>query len=177
MLKTIAILTGLGLVGAIGYGAYVASKNPIHDLTTDFIDPPQIIAGGDDGVERKNPARYTGSDLIGEKSVADIQRELYPQVVPLLLDADQAHIFSTALMLIGQQDRFSVLASDPMKGTIEATFTSSVFKFVDDFVIRVRKDEGKTRVDFRSKSRVGRSDLGANARRIVEFQGKLAEKI
>lgn len=177
MQKIIFIVTGLGLVGVIGYGAYVASQHPIHDITTDFADPPQIVAGAADDINRKNPAAYTGADKIGDKTIADTQRDLYPDIGPLLVGADQQKVFSAALALVEQQEGFSLLASDVSTGTIEAIFTSSVFKFVDDFIIRVRDEEGKTRIDFRSKSRVGRSDLGANARRITEFKKQLAEAL
>jgi uncharacterized protein (DUF1499 family) len=40
-------------------------------------------------------------------------------------------------------------------------------------VVRVRADGAGTRVDVRSVSRVGRSDLGTNARRIRAFLGVL----
>jgi uncharacterized protein (DUF1499 family) len=52
---------------------------------------------------------------------------------------------------------------------IEATDTSFWFGFVDDFIVRIRPDDKKTRIDLRSKSRVGISDLGANAARMREF--------
>ena len=41
--------------------------------------------------------------------------------------------------------------------------------FSDDIVVRIRADGTGSRVDIRSKSRVGESDLGVNARRIREF--------
>ena len=46
------------------------------------------------------------------------------------------------------------------------------FGFVDDIVIRVRATESGSEVDLRSVSRVGRSDLGANAARIEAFAEK-----
>ncbi len=48
--------------------------------------------------------------------------------------------------------------------------TTSVYRWQDDFVIRVTAgDNGGSIVDMRSKSRVGKSDLGANAHRIAAF--------
>jgi uncharacterized protein (DUF1499 family) len=50
---------------------------------------------------------------------------------------------------------------------VDATF---LFGFRDDLVVRISAEEGKgTRVDVRSKSRVGMSDLGQNAKRIARF--------
>ena len=50
---------------------------------------------------------------------------------------------------------------------IAATFESAIFGFVDDFEVRV--DETSNLVHVRSASRVGRSDLGANRKRVVRF--------
>ena len=62
---------------------------------------------------------------------------------------------------------------DPVVGYVEATHTSSTFRFVDDIVIRVTGPDGAdaahSMIDLRSRSRVGRSDLGANAARIRAF--------
>lgn len=46
---------------------------------------------------------------------------------------------------------------------IAATFTSSIFGFVDDLELRVTDDN---QLHFRSASRIGRSDLGANKKRV-----------
>ncbi|MEK9866784.1 MAG: DUF1499 domain-containing protein, partial [Betaproteobacteria bacterium] len=52
----------------------------------------------------------------------------------------------------------------------EAVDTTFLFGFRDDLVVRISAEEGKgTRVDVRSKSRVGMSDLGQNAKRIARF--------
>ena len=51
-----------------------------------------------------------------------------------------------------------------------------IFRFRDDFVVRVRPDGEATRVDMRSKSRVGKGDLGANAKRIEQFFQGLASR-
>ncbi|MFC7160108.1 DUF1499 domain-containing protein [Pseudidiomarina halophila] len=40
-------------------------------------------------------------------------------------------------------------------------------------MIRLRSEDQQTRVDVRSKSRVGRSDVGKNAARIRDFQQQL----
>jgi uncharacterized protein (DUF1499 family) len=58
---------------------------------------------------------------------------------------------------------------DTAAGRIEAVDTTFWFGFQDDIVIRIRGEAAGTRVDVRSKSRVGRGDLGANARRIRGF--------
>ena len=43
----------------------------------------------------------------------------------------------------------------------------------DDVLIRVSADAGGSRIDVRSKSRVGKGDLGTNAQRIRAYQKRL----
>jgi uncharacterized protein (DUF1499 family) len=66
-----------------------------------------------------------------------------------------------------------VVDADAAEGRIEATATSLLFGFKDDVVVRVVPAPGGTKVDVRSQSRVGRSDLGVNAKRVRAFQEKL----
>ena len=59
------------------------------------------------------------------------------------------------------------------EGRLEAREVSGLFRFVDDVAVRVRPAEGGSRVDVRSKSRVGQGDVGANAKRIRAFKAAL----
>ena len=68
------------------------------------------------------------------------------------------------------------MAAVPAEGRLEATARTRWFGFRDDVVVRVAADGTGTRVDVRSVSRVGRSDLGTNARRIRGFLEKLRGK-
>ena len=64
---------------------------------------------------------------------------------------------------------WDVVASVPAEGRIEATDTTRFMGFKDDVVIRLRAEGGGTRIDIRSKSRVGMGDVGANAARVRTF--------
>jgi uncharacterized protein (DUF1499 family) len=57
---------------------------------------------------------------------------------------------------------------------VEATDTTFWFGFKDDVVVRVRPEGEGSRIDVRSMSRVGVSDLGANAERVRKFLAKLS---
>jgi uncharacterized protein (DUF1499 family) len=57
---------------------------------------------------------------------------------------------------------------------IEATDTTTFFGFKDDIVVRLTPIAGRTVVDVRSVSRIGRSDVGTNARRIREYLAALS---
>jgi len=68
---------------------------------------------------------------------------------------------------------WEIVAAVPADNRIEATATTLLFGFKDDIVIHITPAGNGSRIDVRSVSRVGRSDLGANARRIRSFLGKL----
>ncbi|MEK9823165.1 MAG: DUF1499 domain-containing protein, partial [Gammaproteobacteria bacterium] len=62
-----------------------------------------------------------------------------------------------------------VIAADPIDGRVEATATTFWFGFKDDMVLRISESGDESVVDIRSMSRVGQSDVGANAARIMDF--------
>jgi len=63
--------------------------------------------------------------------------------------------------------RWTVTHADESAGQLTVLCRTRLFGFRDDLVVWVWLDEdGLTRVDARSRSRVGRTDLGANRRRI-----------
>lgn len=141
---------------------------PIHDITTDLENPPAF--------EAILPLRASAPNLseYGGDSIAVQQREGYPELGPLVLEAPKAEVFRLALQTAREMG-WEIVDSDRDEGRIEATDTTLWFGFKDDVVIRVAGEAGGgTRVDVRSVSRVGRSDVGTNAARIREFLEKLA---
>ena len=170
------ILVG-GLVFMLSGMRSSGGENPIHDLTTDFSNPPAISAAAN--ADRKNPASYVGSNPAkrdGGETVRQVQERIYPDLQPLFVRKDPAIVFDAALAT-AKDLGFAIVHSDKDNGIIEATETSLWFGFIDDFIIRVRPEETGTRIDFRSKSRVGRSDLGANIKRIRTYREKLLAQL
>lgn len=136
---------------------------PINDITTDLEDPPAFSA--------VIPYREPGSNPIeyGGRSVAARQREAHPEVVPIRTALPKEAAFQLAFETADALG-WEVVAGDPYTGIIEAIDTTAFFRFKDDVVIRVRAEpDGGSRIDLRSRSRVGRSDLGKNAARILAF--------
>ncbi len=69
---------------------------------------------------------------------------------------------------------WSLVEADDQEGRIVAEARTRRLEFVDDVEIRVTlDDDAQTRVEMTSRSRVGRADLGANARRIHRFFRRL----
>lgn len=153
----------------------LVSANPfIHEITTDFSDPPPIIAAAD--LPRKNPAEYRGADNVRdlEQTVSEAQQEAFPDIQAALIPGTVDENAELVTHILNSMD-MEILNNAPTDDgwLIEAAYTSRWFGFVDDFVVRLRQDGAQTRVDVRSKSRVGGSDLGANARRTQAFYENL----
>ena len=62
--------------------------------------------------------------------------------------------------------RWTIVKADPTTRRIEASEQSFWMGFTDDTVVRVAEADSGSRIDVRSTSRHGRSDLGVNAARI-----------
>jgi uncharacterized protein (DUF1499 family) len=171
----IAIVLGGGAAGYIGNLYYIVKTVPyIHDITTDTDNPPQFVAVvAEREAEGANPHDY---DYPGAK-VALQQKASYPDIVPLTVSAPPAEVFDKALA-IAETFGWRIVDEDAQAGRIEATDTTRWYKFKDDIVIRIAPaGTGATlgtRVDIRSKSRLGRSDLGVNAERIRSYLAQLA---
>ena len=94
--------------------------------------------------------------------------EAYPGLKPIesgLSVADAVDRAEATLQAMGLE----VVAVDKDAGVVEATATTFWFGFKDDMVVRVVGDGEGSRIDLRSMSRVGQSDVGANAARITDF--------
>ncbi len=73
---------------------------------------------------------------------------------------------------------WTLLEADEDGGILRAQSTTPVFRFVSDVEVRLSLDEnGQTRVDMTSESRVGRGDLGKNSRRIRSFFKALDRRV
>ena len=133
----------------------------IHDVSTDVDDPPPFFALLDLRIKCKNGVYYSG--LRG----AD-HRQRYPDIVPAVFAQPPEKLFQTALAATNAMG-WTIVAADESVGRIEATATTRLMRFKDDVVIRIRANDGGSRLDIRSASRVGSSDFGANAKRIRAF--------
>lgn len=73
---------------------------------------------------------------------------------------------------------WKVLSVSPRTKTINAMVVTRLWRFKDDVVIRVQpRPDGKSAVYVRSSSRVGKGDLGANARHVIDLYQWLDMKV
>jgi uncharacterized protein (DUF1499 family) len=154
---------------AIPYRWQLAAQSapPIHDISTDLENPPAFKAIVPLRADAPNP-------LDRSPLVTDQQRKGYPDIQPLTLSAPRDQVFARAIALMQQSD-WDIANQDKAAGIIEATDTTAWFGFKDDIVVRLTPWGSGTRVDVRSVSRVGRSDVGTNARRVREFLSALQD--
>lgn len=145
------------------------SVPPIHDISTDTDNPPAFVAVVPlrAKANASNPPEYAGAETAAK------QKQAYADIAPVMLDVAPDQAFIKALAAAKAMSDWEIVEDAPAEGRIEATATSRFMGFKDDIVIRVRPEGTGSRIDIRSKSRVGRSDVGANAERIRAYVAKL----
>lgn len=149
----------------------------IHDISTDTADAPlfsSVIMALRDATPGVNSADWVGKkDPSGKALVADLQATGYPDIKPIKSPQDPALVFERSLDILKSQG-WEIVSQDREAGVIEATDTTFWYGFKDDIIIRVKPAAGNTsRVDMRSLSRIGGSDLGKNAERIRAYRAAL----
>ena len=156
----------LGLVPALLFlqqYRLARSVPPINDISTDLHSPPAFVTAAQNDF-------WKGKDLAYPAGFADSVRRGYPDLSPLVLPVGAGRAFALARETATGMPAWVVTGTDSAAGRIEATATTRWFGFKDDVVIRVAaRGPDSTAVDMRSKSRVGRSDVGANAARIRTY--------
>ncbi|RNJ64472.1 MAG: DUF1499 domain-containing protein [Porphyrobacter sp. IPPAS B-1204] len=188
-------LLAVGIIGLLVPGAALvmfmaagskAGDNPIHDIATDTGNPPVFSAGTMEAraKAKANPvsdyqvplgqlepyqtafAKNPGSKALAVKSHAQIITARKDRPAPLPLGgAGKAEGLAAVAAAMGAMG-LSDIRTDQEIGIVEGVAESFWFGFKDDVVARV----GDSQIDFRSVSRVGISDLGANAARIAELR-------
>lgn len=139
---------------------YAARVYPaINDISTDPADAPVFW-------DMPNPTDYPGA------KAAALQRQAYPDLAPVMLAMAPEKAFAAALAT-ARDKGWTVVASVPEEGRIEATVSSRLYGFVDEVAVRIVPADGGSKVDLRSRSRLGRVDRGVNANRIRSFVADL----
>lgn len=156
------------IVGAppLYYSRQAEQVPRIHDITTDTANPPVYVAVVPMRKGAENPVTYSAD-------VAAQQKKGYPDIAPAMLEVPPAQALQRAERAARAMG-WEIVAVAPEDMRIEATDTTLLFGFKDDIVIRVAAEGGRSRVDMRSLSRVGRSDFGVNAKRIRNYMKQLA---
>ncbi|MBU2923332.1 DUF1499 domain-containing protein [Colwellia sp. 1_MG-2023] len=158
----VALLLAIPVIGLSKQAAKAKSLPFLHQVSTDTVNLPAfdvIIALRGD---TSNPLDYDREKL------APLQQAAYPELQSILSEFSTEQVFTKAVntaMGLG----WEIVAKNQDEGRIEAVDTTSLWAFKDDIAIRVQQTETGSKIDLRSISRVGGTDLGANAERIKKF--------
>jgi uncharacterized protein (DUF1499 family) len=166
--KSARTLALIALLPAIGLGTQIVTAKSvpaIHNISTDLVNPPEFDKVVSIRSETNNPLEYDAAVL------AEAQIAAYPNVKTLITELSPTDAHAKAKSVIESMG-LELVNSDVDKGVIEATETTALWGFKDDIVVRITRKDGATAVDLRSVSRIGQSDLGANAKRIEKFLAK-----
>lgn len=162
------------VLGGVAFGVPFAMLHnakqvpPIHDIATDTENPPRFLAIVPLRSDAPNSIEYEG------EAISKQQHAAYPDIQPVTLAEPPEVAFQRALTS-ARELGWEIVAAVPSEGRIEATDTTLWFGFKDDIVIVVTRGAGGSRVDIRSLSRLGKSDLGKNAARIRAYLRRLQQ--
>lgn len=156
------------------------SLPPIHDISTDTRNPllysaQTISARGknSNAIVPPNEAsvRFDPKKLNNwsGRTLVEIQADAYPNIRSLMIEGQAAAPIYAKALATAKSQGFKIVTQDPAGMRIEGYAESFWFGFKDDFVVDVTPLANGGQVDMRSTSRVGMSDLGANAKRIEAF--------
>jgi uncharacterized protein (DUF1499 family) len=141
----------------------------IHQVSTDTVNLPEFDAIIALRGESSNPLAYDREKL------EPLQLAAYPKLKPIISQLDKEKAFAKALNVASSLG-WDVVAKNEQQGLIEAVDTSALWAFKDDIAIRVQAVGASSKIDLRSISRIGGSDLGANAARVEKFITAFANK-
>lgn len=172
--KTVKMVCLIALIFGCGYYLGI-NKEPtdwtglrgIHDVSTDTINPPEFITLLD-ATGRRNDFNYDGINRMR-------QLAKFPWVKPIMSEMSKQEAFDRAVKVALELD-WNIASLNSDAGRIEATDYTKWFNFNDDVVIRITEAENGSRIDLRSLSRVGGSDHGLGAMRIMKFTKAFNQK-
>lgn len=181
-----ATLYGSGMLASV---SQALSRPILNDVSTDLDAPPQFSAAPSASASASASGAPPGPVPLPEEFKGQIRRA-YPGLKPLEVAAeDPSKVFAALEKLARARSGWEVTfvdagASAAAAGgaaTLQGVATTPLLRFKDDFVFRVKKSSEKETVvvvvDGRSRSRLGRGDLGANAARIESFFADLKREL
>lgn len=173
------LVVGMVIFGILWQWTRTARRvPPIHDITTDTENPPAFLAM----LPIRMATGAPNSPEYGGPAIAAQQRATWPTLGPLVLPMPPQQAFERA-WAAARALGWEIVEANATEGRIEATDTTFWFGFKDDVVVRVvgraEADGGGSRpgsrIDVRSVSRVGRGDVGTNAKRIQAYLARIEQ--
>ncbi len=141
----------------------------IHDISTDTADPP-FVNVLPLRTWASNPPEYAGPHTAVQQHAA------YPDIHPVIATHARATVHAVVRDVIARRG-WRLVGDDEIAGRLEAVAVTPVLRFRDDVVVRLTDAGTGTRIDVRSKSRMGRNDFGTNARRVRALLADIAQAL
>lgn len=196
------LVSSLALGRVAGYKSQEELYPPLFDVQTDWDDPiqpsdaltTQREATGSLNALENDPviaeAANTRWPGMGGRRVAEVQEQAefdtathkspketpYPMLNPLVRPYTAEQAYAAALETVTARGWVIILA-DEEEGRIEAAETSFWYGFHEDIMIRIRTVDEGVRIDIRSASRTGITDLGSNAKRIRDLLNEIESRL
>ena len=200
------LISGLAFGRVLAFGGQAERLPPLHDVQTDWSNPIQpseallaarkatdaqntiVTAPVVELKSEANKARWPGLDgrlvsEVQEEAEFDPATQKSPKEAPYpkldtLVEPTASYDMAFAAALAAVEARgWTIVTNDVESGSIEATQSSFWFDFKDDILIRVVPDGEGSRIDVRSISRVGLSDIGANAKRVRDLLDEIEVRL
>jgi uncharacterized protein (DUF1499 family) len=161
----------------LAYPAYLGLQYrklpPIHDITTDPIDPPRF-----DALARLRTGDGANTAVYAGLYSAEQQRSAYPDIETVELEVPVQRAYELTLQIVTKRKWLVIDERPPQPprriGRIEAVARTPIMGFREDVSIRITADgDDDSRVDIRSSSRYFESDLGSNAARVTKLMDDL----
>lgn len=162
----IALIPMLMVGPQIGKGRSVPA---IHNISTDTVNPPEFVKVKSLRSETDNSLTYAFEG--SATKLAELQNSAYPDLKSIISQDDVATATERSAQVLTEMG-LEVVNKDAEAGIVEAVATTFWFGFKDDVVVRIAAVPEGSKLDLRSVSRVGRSDLGVNASRIQDFTSR-----
>lgn len=170
------LLPALMLAWPLTYVPAFLKLPKINDVTTDVAAPPRFVALAKQRPGDANPADYPGARFALE------QQKAYPDLRTFVVDRGVEEAFELVEEVV-RKLKWKVAATEPpvgktaKGGVLEATDQTTVVGFTDDIIVRVEGNAARARIDVRSASRYGQSDLGQNAARVRRFLAEIQSRV
>ena len=166
-LAVTALCSTVPIVALAPHMSKAQAVPPIHDITTNPIDPPEFHEVVKRRIYAANDLAFGDADHTAEDMEA-LHAEFYPYLETKVVSMSPAEAIDRSRAVLEEMGLEVINVSESL-GVVEATDTTFWFGFKDDVVVRVRSEADRSIIDVRSVSRVGQSDLGVNAERIRGF--------
>ena len=98
----------------------------------------------------------------------------YPELAPQVFERPPDEVYAAVREAAASVPRWKVVRTDDAARVVDVEVRTAFGGFTDDLTARVEPEGTGARVVVRSRSRVGRGDLGENARHIAALQRRLA---